>query len=123
MGVVLIEIVHDGGLQFADAFEHAASDALVGYQAEETFDLVEPGCRGRRKVHVEAGMLGQPRLDGRMLVGGVVVGDQVQVERLGRGPVDGPQEFEPFLMAMHWPMTLPVATSSAANSVVVPWRL
>jgi hypothetical protein len=24
----------------------------------------------------------------------------VQVERLGRGPVDGPQEFEPFLMAM-----------------------
>jgi hypothetical protein len=24
----------------------------------------------------------------------------VQVERLGRGPVDGPEEFEPFLMAM-----------------------
>jgi hypothetical protein len=24
---------------------------------------------------------------------------------------------------MHWPMTLPVATSSVANSVVTPWRL
>jgi hypothetical protein len=23
----------------------------------------------------------------------------------------------------HWPMTSPVAISSAANSVVVPWRL
>ncbi len=26
-------------------------------------------------------------------------------------------------LAKHWFMTLPVAMSSAANSVVVPWRL
>ena len=78
MGVVLIEVVHDSALQFADAFEHAAPDVLVGDQAEEPFNLVEPGRRGRREMHVEAGMLGQPRLDRRMLVGGVVVGDQVR---------------------------------------------
>ncbi len=40
-------------------------------------------------MHMEAGMLGQLRLDRRVLVGGVVVGDQVQIERLGGRSVDG----------------------------------
>ena len=35
-----------------------------------------------------------------MLVGGVVVGDQMQVETLGRAAVDEPQEFEPFLVTV-----------------------
>ena len=61
-----------------------------------------------------------------MLVRGVVVGDQVHVEVLRRLGVDPAQELEPLLvpvprhaLADH----LPVATSSAANNVVVPWRL
>ena len=29
--------------------------------------------------------------------------------------VNPAQKFEPFLMTMHWPITLPVAMSSAAN--------
>ena len=33
-------------------------------------------------------------------VGDVVVGDQVKVVRRGRGPVDDPQELEPFLAAL-----------------------
>jgi len=89
MCVVLIEIVHDGSLQFSDAFEHAALDSFYGDQSEEPLDLVDPGRRGRGEVHVEAGMLGQPCFDSGMFVGGAIVGDQVQVERLGRGPVDG----------------------------------
>jgi hypothetical protein len=30
LSIVLIEVVHDGGLQFVDAFEHASADAVVG---------------------------------------------------------------------------------------------
>ena len=45
-------------------------------------------------------MLGQPSFDCGMLVGGVVVSDQVQVEAVGRAAVDEPQEFEPFLVTM-----------------------
>ena len=100
MGVVMIEIVPNSGLEFGDAREHAAADTISGDQAEEAFDLIEPGRRCGREMHVEAGMLGQPSFDCGMLVGGVVVSDQVQVEAVGRAAVDEPQEFEPFLVTM-----------------------
>lgn len=29
LGIVLIEAIDDGGLQFIDAFEHASADAVV----------------------------------------------------------------------------------------------
>lgn len=77
-------------------------------------------------MQVEAGVLGQPRFDCRVLMGGVIVGDQVEGERLGPAAVDRPQETQPFLVAMPLhalPDHLPLATSSAANKVVVPWRL
>ena len=35
-----------------------------------------------------------------MFVGGIVVGDQVDIQMLGRGGVDPAQELEPFLMTM-----------------------
>ena len=43
--------------------------------------------RGRGEVHVKPRMLVQPRLHGGVLVGGVVVGDQVQ--RLAQHHADG----------------------------------
>src|ERR1700737_228562 len=42
----------------------------------------------------------KPRLHLGVLVWGIVVGDQVQVEALWGVAVDGAQEFKPFLMAM-----------------------
>lgn len=42
MAVVVVEIVHDGLLQFVDAFEDAASDALSGDLGKEPLDHVEP---------------------------------------------------------------------------------
>ena len=51
---------------------------------------------------------GQPLLHGRMLVGGVVVGDQVQRLVLGRLAVDLTQELQPLDMVCccwHWPIT------------------
>ena len=75
-----------------DALVDAAADQLVGQEAEPAFDLVDPGGAGRGEVHVEAGVAGQPGLDRRGLVGGVVVADQVHVELGGHGLVDGGQE-------------------------------
>jgi hypothetical protein len=83
MGVVMIEIFTNGGFEFRDAREHAAADAIAGDQAEEAFDLVEPGRRGGREMHVETGMLGQPSLDRRVFMGRVVIRDQMQAEALG----------------------------------------
>ena len=100
MGVVMIEIFANGSFEFSDTREHAAADAIAGDQPEEAFDLVEPGRRCGREMHVEAGMLGQPSFDRGVFVGGVVVGDQMQVEAFGRAAVDEPQEFHPFLVTM-----------------------
>jgi hypothetical protein len=43
-------------------------------------------------VHVEAGMSHQPALDGRPLVGGGVLHDQLHVQLAGHGLVDAGQE-------------------------------
>ena len=123
---MIVEILLDGGLEFGNASEDAASDAVLSDQAEEALDLVEPGCRGGSEVHVEARMTFEPCLDRRVLVGGVVVGDQMHVEGFGRDAIDGPQETQPFLMAMplHALADHPTRRNiEAANSVVVPWRL
>ena len=95
-----IEIVLNCAFEFGDALEHAAADAITCDQAEEAFDLIEPGRRSGGEMHVEARMFGQPCFDRRMLMGGIVVGDQVQVKALGRAAVDEPKEFEPFLVTM-----------------------
>src|ERR1700737_1779176 len=51
-------------------------------------------------MHVEAGMAVEPSTDRGMLMGGVIVGNDVDVE-IGRGLViDGFEKGEPLLMAM-----------------------
>ena len=52
-------------------------------ECEEAFDLVEPGGIGGREVNVPTRTAGEPSLDLGMLVGGVVVDDEMDVE-LGR---------------------------------------
>jgi len=49
-------------------------------------------------MHVETRVLGKPSLDRWMLVGGVVVDDQMQVKMLGRFTVDLLEKLQPFLM-------------------------
>ena len=51
-------------------------------------------------MHVEAGMAVEPSTDRGMLMGGVIVGDDVDVE-IGRGLlIDGFEKGEPLLVAM-----------------------
>lgn len=73
-----------GGFEFGNALEDAASGAILGDASEEALDLAEPGPGCRCEVHAEARMSLEPEFDLGMLVGGVVVGDQVQVEAVRR---------------------------------------
>ncbi len=82
------DVVLDGGDQFWNAAKDAALESVGRDTAEEAFAHVEPRCRGRREVHVEARVLGEPFLNDWMLVCGVVVGDQMQGLVLGRLAVD-----------------------------------
>lgn len=68
VGVVDFEIVIDRPLQVDDRVEHPATDSLSRDFAKEPLDQIEPGCRGRCEMHVEAGMAGEPRLDLGVLV-------------------------------------------------------
>src|SRR4249920_3369958 len=121
---MMVEVLLDGGFELGHTLEDTASDAIGSDAAEETLDLVEPRRRCRGEVHVETWMPLKPSLHLGVLVCGIVVGDQVQVQPLGGVAVDCAQEFKPFLMAvtLH---ALPnnVAGGDIANSVVVPLRL
>ena len=86
-----IFIVHgdvflDGGGQLRDAAKHATAQALGGDVTEEPFDHVETGGRGGSEMNMESRMLVQPLLNLRMLVGGIVVANQVKRFDLRRSP-------------------------------------
>jgi hypothetical protein len=100
MGVVVRNVVVDGGGEFGHTFEDTATDALGGYFSKPTFNKIEPRRRGGNKMEVKAGMPDKPSLDPWMLVGCIIIGDAVNVQLLRRCPVDSFQEFEELLMTM-----------------------
>lgn len=123
--VVVLDEVVDSGDEVYDAAEAAAVDGLLCEETKPPFDLVEPGGVGWRVVDVEARPLRQPQPHFGMLVRGVVVDDQMDVQVFGHSLIDVLEKAEKLLMAVARP-TLgedsPEATSRAAKSVVVPWR-
>jgi len=96
--VVCRDEVVDSLHELFDAGERAAADGLVGDQREEALDLVEPGAVGRDEVHVPARARRQPGLDFRMAVGGVVVGNAVDVQLRRHRLIDLAQERQELLM-------------------------
>jgi hypothetical protein len=70
-------------------------------------------------VQLKARVLQQPALDRRRLVRAQVVEHEVNVELLGHLMVDAVEEAADSTARCRrcsWPITLPVATSSAANN-------
>lgn len=63
-----------------DARKGAASDGLVGNLSKEALGLIAPGAVARREMYVPARAIGQPSLDLRMIVRGVVIDDAVDVQ-------------------------------------------
>src|SRR5258708_34202371 len=100
IGIVMLEVVLDGGFEFGNAFEDAGADAVSGDKAEEALNLVKPGPGSGCEVHVEARMPFEPRLDLGVLVCGVIVGDQMDVEVRRRLSVDAAQKLKPAAAAV-----------------------
>ena len=69
--------------EIGGGLEGAAADGALGDEGEEPFDLVQPGSIGGREVNVPTRTACEPSSDLGMLVGGVVVDDEMDVE-LGR---------------------------------------
>ena len=92
--------VVDLGDQVADRVERAAPDGRVGDGSEEALDQVEPGAVGGDEMELPARPGGEPGLDLGMLVGGVVVEDDVDGEVDRHRLVNGAQEAEEVLVPM-----------------------
>src|SRR6202171_3620300 len=79
---MMVEVLLDGGFELGHTLEDTASDAIGSDAAEEALDLVEPRRRCRGEVHVETWMPLKPSLHLGVLVGGVIVSDEVQIQPL-----------------------------------------
>src|ERR1700704_1988347 len=97
---MMVNISLDRSYQISDRLKDAASNLLVRQIAKPTLNHVEPGAGSWHKVHMESRMAFEPRFDLGMLVGRVIVHDQMQVQR-GRGlAINQFQKLDPLLMAV-----------------------
>jgi hypothetical protein len=103
--VVMVHEVLDLGHQVPDAAEGAATDGALGDKVEPDLHLVQPRGIGRRVVHVEARVSPQPASHRGVLVRGIVVDDQMDVQVRRHCDLDVAQEVEELLMPMA-PLTL-----------------
>ena len=78
--VPCVEELLDGPLQLFYAVVRAALDLVGRQDAEPAFHLIEPRGVGGDEVEMESRVVGQPPLDSRGAVRGVVVDDDVNVE-------------------------------------------
>ena len=90
-------IVMDGPDEIRDAVKDSATDSLSRQVGEPALDEIEPGGAGRNKVKMEARSYGEPSFDVGVLVGSVVVEDQMQVLRREL-PVQAAEELQEFLV-------------------------
>lgn len=95
---MIVQILFDGGNQFGHAAKSTPPDTFVSDLAEPTFNHVQPGTRSRNEMQMEPRMPPNPGFDPRMLMGSVIVHDQVQVQFGRRFGVDLLQEADEFLM-------------------------
>ena len=96
---MLGNVILDRRDQDLDAGKSPAN-AFVRDIAEPTLHQIQPRTARRDKVDVEAGVAAQPLLDGGMLMGGIVVDDEVQVQVWGGLPIHLSEELEPLLVAV-----------------------
>ena len=108
--VVLGEETVDGSLEVDDGVEDATFQAALRQPGEEALHRVEPGTRGRGKVEGEALVTVEPGAYLGVLVGSVVVEDDVHRLVGGNLGVDGIEEADELLMTM----TLHIAADDGA---------
>jgi len=90
----------DRRLQVDNRAEDAVADALPRYLGEEVLHRIEPGRRGRGEVKGPARVARQPSQHFRMLVGGVVVEDDVDRLVGGKLALESVEKADEFDMAV-----------------------
>ena len=84
--------------KLAHAAEATAADRLLGDQSKPARHLIKPAGVSGRVVNVEARMARNPGRDPGMFVGGVVVGDQVDLQSRGHVAVEMAEKADELLM-------------------------
>lgn len=98
--IVMVDIFSDGLHQILYAAENTATQSILNQVAEEAFHNVEPRAASGCEVNVEARMASEPAIHLRMLVGGVVIHDHMNLFTSPDHVIDGAEELQPFLMAV-----------------------
>ena len=104
---------------------NTAFQAAFGELGEEGLDRVEPGTRRGCEVKDPPRMANEPLPHFGLLMGAVVVEDDVDQLAGRHGALDGIEEAQELLMpvALHQrPSTVPSSTLRAANRLVTPLR-
>lgn len=100
VGVVGVEELGDGALQFVHAAVRPTPDLLAGQLREPAFHQLQPGAVGRGEVQVIAGPLGELRPDERRFVDSVIVQDDVDLKIGRHAVVNSVQELAELQRAM-----------------------
>ena len=90
----------DGRFQVRDAFEGRAADGFLAQFSKPAFDQISPGGAGRSKVQMEARMFFQPPLHFGVLVGAIVIENEMEGEFLGITRLQGAQKLQELLGAV-----------------------
>ncbi len=101
--MVIVQIGHNCLDQIRHIGEGAATNTLGGNLPEPTLHEVQPGTGSGGKVQLESGMPLDPGFHPRMLVGAVIVHDQMEIEPRWRLSIDLLQETDKLLMSMAGP--------------------
>src|SRR3972149_11707600 len=94
--VVVAPVGANRGDESRHAAEGSATDPFACDLGKEALDEVQPRGPGGGGVEVKSWMLDHPRRHGRMLVGAVIVQDEMDVSPAGGWPLDLVQEGEKF---------------------------
>ena len=100
VSVVGDEEAVDGCLKVGERSEDAAFETTPGEDGKEAFDGIEPRGRGGREVEGEACVAIEPRADLGMLMGGIIVENDMDGLTVGDLGVDGVEEADELLMAV-----------------------
>src|SRR5437667_1484652 len=120
--VGVVEQAVDGMFEFPQGSEYAALETLC----EEALDSVEPGSGCRGEVEDKPPMFFEPLHDVGMLVGGIVVDDDMDRLFLGHSGLDDVEKPDELLMAMALHALadhLALKNVERRNRLLTPWRL
>jgi hypothetical protein len=97
---VFADVAPNGGDEGPHAAERASAQALAGDLSEEALDEIQPGGSGRGEVEMKARVFREPRLDQGMLVGAVVVQNEMDVLPARGLPINRVQECQEFAVGV-----------------------